>query len=138
MKNKLFAGVLAGLVATVVLSLLMVMKGMMSVMPGLDVVKMLAAMMGAGLAVGWAAHFMIGIAYGIVLSWVENLRPGNATVKGMTLGTLGWLVMMVAVMPMTGSGMFGLNMGVMAPVATLMLHLFFGAVLGFTYQKLSK
>jgi hypothetical protein len=138
MKNKLFAGVLAGMVATVVLSLLMVMKGMMGVMPGLDVVKMLAAMMGAGLAVGWAAHFMIGIGYGIIFSWTENLLPGNATVKGMILGTLAWLMMMVAVMPMAGAGMFGLNMGVMAPVATLILHLIFGAVLGFTYQKLSK
>jgi hypothetical protein len=56
----------------------------------------------------------------------------------MILGTLGWLMMMVAVMPMAGAGMFGLNMGVMAPIATLMLHLIFGAVLGFTYQKLSK
>jgi uncharacterized membrane protein YagU involved in acid resistance len=110
----------------------------MGVMPGLDVVKMLAAMMGAGLAVGWAAHFMIGIGYGIIFSWTENLLPGNATVKGMILGTLAWLMMMVAVMPMAGAGMFGLNMGVMAPVATLILHLIFGAVLGFTYQKLSK
>ena len=112
--------------------------GVMGVMPELDVIKMLAAMMGAGVVVGWAAHFMIGIGYGIVLSWVEKLLPGNATVKGMILGTLGWLMMMVAVMPMAGAGMFGLNMGVMAPIATLMLHLIFGAVLGFTYQKLSK
>ena len=40
-------GFLAGFAATVVLSLLMVAKGMMGVMPELDVAAMLAMMMGS-------------------------------------------------------------------------------------------
>lgn len=44
--------------------------------------------------------------------------------------------MMIIVMPMAGAGLFGLNIGIMAPVATLILHLIFGAVLGYTYAKL--
>jgi len=35
-----------------------------------------------------------------------------------------------------GAGFFAMNMGMMAMVATLMLHVIFGAVLGFAYNKL--
>lgn len=44
--------------------------------------------------------------------------------------------MMVMLMPMVGVGLFALSMGMMAPVMTLVLHLIFGAVLGWTYGKL--
>ena len=54
----------------------------------------------------------------------------------MILGFIGWLIMMVMMMPMAGAGMFGMKMGVMAPMMTLVLHLIFGAVLGWTYGKL--
>jgi hypothetical protein len=42
---------------------------------------------------------------------------------------------MVAIMPMVGAGLFGLALGVMAPVMTLVLHLIFGAVLGWVYGR---
>jgi hypothetical protein len=38
-------------------------------------------------------------------------------------------------MPMAGAGLFGMNMGVMAPMMTLVLHLIFGAVLGWVYGR---
>lgn len=41
-----------------------------------------------------------------------------------------WLIMMIAMMPMAGAGLFGMGIGVAAPAMTLMLHLIFGAVLG--------
>jgi len=43
--------------------------------------------------------------------------------------------MMVVLMPMAGAGLFGMSMGVMAPVMTLVLHLIFGAVLGWVYGQ---
>lgn len=46
--------------------------------------------------------------------------------------------MMVAIMPMAGAGMFGMALGMMAPVMTLMLHLIYGAVLGHTYNRLGQ
>ena len=133
---RLIPGALAGLVATLVLSAIMMAKSMMGLMPELDVITMLAGMMGAGLAMGWIAHFMIGIGYGVVLSIVENAFELSLTLKGMLLGALGWLVMMVAVMPMAGAGLFGLELGMPVPVMTLVLHLIFGAVLGFTYDRI--
>jgi len=55
----------------------------------------------------------------------------------MVFGVLAWGLMMVMVMPMAGAGFFGLSLGMMAPVMTLMLHLVYGAVLGSVYGKLT-
>jgi len=49
---------------------------------------------------------------------------------------VAWLMMMIVVMPMAGAGMFGLGLGMMAPVATLVLHVLFGQVLGRVYGLL--
>ena len=130
-------GMVAGLVATVVLSALMVMKAMMGVMPQLDLPKMIAGMMGQpdNPMMGWIVHFMIGIVgYGIAMALFGAKDPGQSNVgRGIFIAIGGWLVMMVALMPMAGAGLFGMNMGIMAPMMTLVLHLIFGAVLGGVY-----
>jgi len=129
---------LAGFVATAVMSVLMVMKTMMGVMPELDIAAMLAKMMGAPDTpiIGWVGHFMIGtVGYGIVFALLAGRLPGSLVVQGTIVGMLGWLAMMVMVMPMAGAGLFGLNFGIMAPIMTLMLHLIFGAVLGWVYAR---
>ena len=138
--NTYITGIVAGLIATVVLSALMLLKGMMGVMPDLDVIAMIAGMMGASALIGWIAHFMIGAIYGLVFSQVAGHGTTGATVaRGVGLGIAGWLVMMIVLMPMVGCGFFGLAMpsGMMAPVATLMLHVIFGGVLGFSFAKLT-
>jgi hypothetical protein len=138
--ERIGKGLLAGLVATIVLSALMVMKSMMGIMPELDLPKMLAGMMGSpgNVALGWAVHFMIGIVgYGIVIAVLDEPLPGDSsTAHGVLIAFVGWLIMMIALMPMAGAGFFGMKMGMMAPVMTLVLHLIFGAVLGWTYGKL--
>ncbi|MGE0430583.1 MAG: DUF6789 family protein, partial [Hydrogenophaga sp.] len=64
--------------------------------------------------------------------------PGKGAVaKGALFGVLGWLMMMLLVMPMMGMGMFAMSMGMMAAGMTLVLHIIFGAVLGFVYAKLA-
>jgi len=132
-------GLLAGLVATIVLSLLMVLKAMMGLMPQLDLPKMLAGMMGSPdmPIVGWVVHFAIGIVvYGVAIAALGSKLPGSSRVgHGVMLGIIGWLIMMVVLMPMAGAGLFGMNMGVMAPMMTLVLHLIFGAVLGWIYGR---
>ena len=136
MKN-LTAGFVAGFIATVVLSLLMVAKTMMGVMPELDVAKMLGMMMGTGEAMGWVGHFMIGtIAWGGAFALLYSYIPGgNPIGKGVVFGIVAWLMMMIAVMPMAGAGLFGMNLGIMAPMMTLALHIIFGAVLGFVFAR---
>jgi hypothetical protein len=112
---------------------------MMGLMPELDLPRMISGMMGAPdtPAIGWAVHFMSGIiVYGVAIAVFDHKLPGSHTVQGMILGAVGWLIMMVMLMPMAGAGLFGMNMGLMAPIMTLMLHLIFGAMLGWTYGRM--
>jgi hypothetical protein len=134
--SNVLKGMVAGFVATIVLSALMVVKSMMGIMPQLDVITMLSKMMGTSSpAMGWIAHFMIGtVVWGGLFAWLDPLLPGGSHwVKGFTFGIGSWLLMMIAVMPMAGAGLFGANLGMMVPVMTLVLHIIFGAVLGGVY-----
>lgn len=144
--NTYVRAMIAGFVATVVLSALMLMKSMMGVMPALDLPTMLAGMahnmMGlpANPAVGWVLHFMIGtVAWGIGFALLYKVLPSNSPLgKGIVFGALAWVLMMLIPMPMAGAGLFAMKMGMMAPVMTLVLHLIWGAVLGATYGGLSR
>ena len=110
----------------------------MGLMPELDLPKMIAGMMGAPdqPALGWAVHAMIGVVgYGVAVALTDSHLPGRSRVMhGVLIGFAGWLVMMIMLMPM--AGLFGMALGMMAPLMTLMLHLIFGAVLGWTYGRL--
>lgn len=129
----------SGFLATVVLSILMIAKAKMGMMPHLDLIAMLARMLGdPGVPIiGWLAHFTVGtLFYGIAFALLAGKLPGTCTVQGMILAIMGWLVMMIVIMPMAGAGLFGLGLGIAAPIATLVLHLVFGAVLGAVYGRL--
>lgn len=138
-------GIIAGFIATVVLTVLMLMKEMMGLMPELNVISMLSTMANAKMGmpgtpmVGYLLHFVIGaIVFGVLFHVLNGSLPGgNQIMKGIVFGVVAWLLMMLLVMPMAGAGMFGMTMGMMAPVMTLMLHVIFGAVLGFSYSKLA-
>ncbi len=131
-------GIVAGLVATVVLSMIMIAKGMMGLMPELNVIAMLSSMLGATPAVGWVIHFAIGVlVWGLAFGATLKVLPGTSVVtKGISFGIAAWILMMLMVMPMAGAGLFGLSMGMTAPVMTLMLHAIYGAVLGIVFGKL--
>ncbi len=51
----------------------------------------------------------------------------------MIFGVGAWIATMILVMPLAGAGLFGMNLGVAAPVMTLVLHVIYGAVLGGVY-----
>lgn len=131
-------GMLAGFAATLVLSAIMVMKSMMGLMPQLDVSAMLSNMMGSTGTGGWIAHFLIGtVLFGIAFAILFHRIPGDSAVlKGIVFASGAWLIMMIAIMPMAGAGVFGMALGIMAPAMTFMLHVIYGAVLGFTYSHL--
>jgi hypothetical protein len=137
--EKLPAGLGAGFVATLVLSALMVAKGMMGLMPHLDIIAMLSAMMGGAMIVGWLIHFLIGtVAWGGAFAIIQDRLPGGSlTAKGVVFAIGAWILMMILVMPMAGAGLFGMKMGIMAPIMTLILHVIYGAVLGFVFQMIT-
>ena len=127
--SHLGKGMIAGFVATVILSALMLMK---------NIASMLGGMMGGSPAMGWAGHFVIGtVIWGALFALVEPQLPGSSPwLKGVVFGMGAWVLMMLMVMPMAGAGLFGMKMGVMAPMMTAVLHAIFGAVLGSTYGAL--
>ncbi|WP_296659593.1 DUF6789 family protein [Paraburkholderia sp.] len=132
-KPAIGRGALAGVVATAALSVLMVMKAAMGLMPELNPVGTIANMLGVPVSVGWVVHFAIGTIWGIAFALVSHMLPGAFWLRGMLFSIAPWLAMMIVMMPMAGDGFFGLNLGMAGPVMTLVLHLFFGAVLGAVY-----
>lgn len=136
--NIFIKSIVAGFVATFALSIIMIMKATMGLMPELNVITMLSNMMGGSLVVGWIAHLMIGtVVWGGAFAILSRHLSGNVNVfTGMAFGAAAWLMMMVAVMPMAGAGLFGLRLGIVAPILTLMLHAIYGAVLVLTFNRL--
>ena len=130
--------IVAGFVATVVLSAMMLMKQFMAVMPELDPIGMIASMAGASSpAIGWIGHFVIGsVFWGIGFAILSPYLPGPYFLRGMIFAAGASLMMMIVMMPMAGAGLFGTGLGMMTPVATLMLHIVFGVVLGGVYGLL--
>ncbi|MHC2791172.1 putative membrane protein YagU involved in acid resistance [Mesorhizobium jarvisii] len=137
--QKIGTGLVAGFIATVVLSVMMIAKNMMGIMPELDVIGMLSTMMGSSAMTAWLGHFMIGtLAWGGGFALLYGLIPGgSALAKGIAFGIAAWLGMMVTVMPMAGAGLFGMGFGIMAPMMTLVLHVIFGSVLGAVFHMLA-
>ena len=142
--SGIIKGIIAGFIGTLVLTGLMMMKKYVGIMPSLDPVQMITNMVAektgtqTNMMVGWVLHFVIGsVAWGVAFSVINDLLPSNSqVVKGVIFGVGAWLLMMIGPMPISGAGLFGLSMGIMAPVLTLVLHIAFGATMGLTFAKL--
>jgi len=138
--NTWTAGIVAGLIATIVISVLMVLKGMMglgdfnAIEANAGLVMEYAGMGGA--VAGWVLHFVIGaIVWGLLYVALKDKLPGDSgLVRGLVFGVIAWVLMMVVWAPLAGMGVFGLPM--MALGMTLMLHLIYGVVLGLAEEKL--
>lgn len=123
----------AGVAATVVMTaMMMFVAPLMGV--HMDIAASLAGMMNMPWAVGLAAHMMLGvIVFPLVYAFILASRlPGSPVLRGLIFGSVLWLMMEAAVMPMLGAGFFGMNgPGMKGAVAALMAHLAYGAILGF-------
>jgi len=103
------AGLIAGFVATVVLSILMIAKSSVGLMPQLkpieDIVYVADRLTGMTLPLpfGWIGHFALGtVAWGIIYAALQASLPGAPVVKGLIFGALAWLAMMIIFMPLAG------------------------------------
>lgn len=124
----------AGIVGTAVMTILTVLAGMMGM--EMDIPGMLSDFMGVPLAVGWLAHFMIGIVLALIYAVAAAGRlPGAPWVQGALFGLAPFLLAQVAVMPMMGMGFFTANApnAMMMVVGSLVGHLVYGAVVGAVY-----
>ena len=81
---------------------------------------------------GLIAHFVYGgVAGGVFTRWSPSVRVWSALVWGAIL----WLGMQVIFLPLLGWGIFGVKINPRIAVATLILHLIYGSILGGVASK---
>jgi hypothetical protein len=92
-----------------------------------------------GMWLGWMVHFLIGtVLWGGLYALLYDKIPTSSPVGKAVMFAVGaWLLMMIMAMPMAGAGLFGLKLGMMAPIMTLILHVIWGLVLGGIFAGLS-
>jgi hypothetical protein len=88
---------------------------------------------------GWLIHFLIGTVLwgGLYALFFDKLPTSSPVGKAVVFAVGAWLLMMIMAMPMAGAGLFGLKLGMMAPIMTLVLHVIWGLVLGGVFSGLS-
>lgn len=141
MSARLLRGVMAGFTATLVISLILVLRLAAGIIPWYDPIEVmnLAAQDLFGTPdsrmLAWGIHFVVGtLIWGLLFALLVPYLPGRTpTRRGLEFGVASWLVVMVTVFPLAGSGLFGLGLGVVAPLSMLIAHLIFGAVIGAVY-----
>lgn len=143
MKHSLPYCFIASFIATLVLSMIMVMKKTMGLMPEMNPIMDLVTIMQnlSALTISplfaWFLHFLIGtFMWGILFFLLYGRLPGGKLIKGILFGLGVWLLMMLTIEPLAGHGFFGLQTSPVIAVMSMMLHIVFGAILGIVYGKL--
>jgi uncharacterized membrane protein YagU involved in acid resistance len=134
-------GVIAGFVATVILSVIFVLFKTFGILPELDIVQHIDKLGSIQMAAAWVDHFIVG-----TLLWGPIFTGFDATTderrprwqKGLIFGVIAWLAMMLIFMPVIGAGLFGWRLGLLEPVGMLVLHLIYGLVLGVVFELLDR
>ncbi|NOR61777.1 MAG: hypothetical protein GQ535_04680 [Rhodobacteraceae bacterium] len=131
MKPEIKNAIIGGIAGTVVMTLMMMfIAPMLTGMP-MDIAAMLGGMLG-GYTMGMIAHIMMGVVvFPIAYVIAYNFLPGTPIIKGLSFGVVLWIAAVVMVMPMAGARFMMANIGgMMAVMASLMGHLFYGGLLG--------
>lgn len=135
---------LAGLVATIVVSILMVANAHFAVVPGAELIADWTAVLTniglpGGPAEAWIAHFAVGtLLWGGVFAAIHPILPGNAVVGGIVFGLITWVATMLVFAPLVGHDVFLLDRPRAELLSALGLHLVFGLALAITYDLLSR
>ena len=133
-------GMIAGFVATLVLSALLMFKSTMDLAPHLNIIRLLTQLGSIGTVAAWMDHFIVGtLIWGLLFAAFDTVyEKGAYWLKGLMFGVFAWVLMMVLFMPLAKAGFFGSKIGIEAPAVTLLYHLLYGLVLGVTYGLLAR
>jgi hypothetical protein len=124
--DRIGNGIVAGFIATLVISALHEPVVLLTAAAGMDAP-----------ATGWLFHFFVGtLLWGGLFGVVHDYLFGPSWLRGITFAAIAWLVVMVTVMPAADMGLFGLEIDFMVPLVIALFHLFYGLLLGAIYGKL--
>ena len=145
MDKDIARGIIAGLLATCILSLLMRSNGLV---PQLEPVTLLigiarAVLAGSGLPApfaGWCWFFAIGsLWWGTWFAVMAPILPGRFLLtKGAVFGLGIGLLVVWTIMPLAAGGAVGMKLSLWQPVITVSEHLIYGVALGVIYGWLTK
>ena len=123
--------VIAGLLATGVMTAVGLWVAPLMGIPAMNPAGMLAGAMGGSVALGWLGHLMIGAVLALIYAAVARRLPGSPLTRGALYGLAPWLLAQLVVIPMMGMPVFSGS----ATLATgsLIGHLVYGAAVGATY-----
>lgn len=139
-QHRLREGFGYGVVATIAMSILMLaaLVSGMSPMPQPVPKAVVAQLFGSGvpkpvlMALAVGLHLGYGGVFGAVLARVAH----PVTIwKGFAFGVVLWTLMQVTFLPFLGWGLFGTAITPKITVATLVLHLVYGGVLGWALAR---
>ncbi|MCC6887131.1 MAG: hypothetical protein IT536_01125 [Hyphomicrobiales bacterium] len=138
MSNSL-RGMIAGFIATLVLSALLIVKTNMGLWPELNLIRLLVNLGSIQTVAAWMDHFIVGVVvWGLMFGAFDALWESRAYwLKGLIFGVFAWLMMMILFMPLAKAGWFGTLIGPSAAIVTLGMHLVYGLVLGVSYGLLT-
>ncbi len=133
MSNKITQSLIGGIVATAVMTMVMMIAPMMGI-PKMNLPAMLSMAMGFPIAIGWIMHFMIGIIFALTyaLVFINVLKKvSNNLLKGVIFGFAAFIFAQIA-MAIMGS-MFGGMPPIEGSLALIMVggimgHIIFGIV----------
>jgi uncharacterized membrane protein YagU involved in acid resistance len=142
-QRSLLIGFALGLVATLAMSLLMLIGTLTDVspMPKPIPIVIMTKLIGMQTAkplrmiLGIAAHFIYGGVWAALA--LTFLRPLTVW-KGLGLGLVLWIGMLLVVLPLIGWGAFGSDLTLRIALATLILHATYGISLGLVGQYLDE
>lgn len=127
--------IVAGLVATLVMTAAGVWILPLAGLPPANPAHLLAGAMGGNLVLGWIGHLMIGVVLAFIYAVVSARLPGAPWVRGALFSVAPWIAAMLMVLPMMGMPVFGGS--ALAALGTLLVHLVYGVVLGGIYGQVA-
>jgi hypothetical protein len=116
-------GIVAGFVATFVLSVL------------LDPIELFApSILPASPPVGWVLHFFVGtVVWGIGFAVLHDFLRGPAWQRGLMFALGAWIVVIGGAAVLILAGALAFELTPVMIVATLIVHVLYGVVLGLVY-----
>ena len=136
MQTKIQQSVLSGIAATIVMTLLMILGGIMG-LPEMSPPDMLSSIIGISALGGWVIHFLIGITFAAGYVFVFNgllKKIQNTVLKGAVYGVVAFIIAQIS-FPLMGAIFGEANMpepeGSMAllMIGGVVGHIVFGIVI---------
>jgi len=139
-KQQTKRGLIFGLIGTVVMSILMLIGKVTGISPIPEPIPIVIMKHILGdiakpilMISGMMSHLIYGSMAGAVFySLIKN--RGNIY-RSMGFGILLWLIMQLTVLPFLGWGIFGSAITPKIAIATLVLHLVYGVILGLGFPR---